>query len=158
MANIWAEYDKTIDKERLAKDIEEADKNGGRREVPYDTYEVVVKKLELIKSKKGNPMVVCRMKIVEGEYKNSLISMYQVVTQGLHFHVANDFMRALVSEVLEDKKPDIFWESYEQYNDVVLEVWEAIDNKFEYLVEYKASVKNPQYSDFVIKEVYVLED
>ena len=94
MANIWDEFDKAIDTEGLAKDVEEAAENGGRREVPHDTYEVAVTKLELVKSKKGDPMVTCWMKIVEGEYKNSLIFMNQVVTQGFQLHIANEFMRA----------------------------------------------------------------
>ena len=38
MANIWEEFDKSIDTEGLAKDVEEAAENGGRREVPHDTY------------------------------------------------------------------------------------------------------------------------
>ena len=93
MANIWDEFDKAIDTEGLAKDVEEAAENGGRREVPHDTYEVAVTKLELVKSKKGDPMVTCWMKILEGEYKGSLIFMNQVVTQGFQIHIANEFLR-----------------------------------------------------------------
>ena len=36
MANIWDEFDKAIDTEGLAKDVEEAAENGGRREVPHE--------------------------------------------------------------------------------------------------------------------------
>ena len=97
--NIWDEFDKNIDTEGLAKDVEEAAENGGRREVPHDTYEVAVTKLELVKSKKGDPMVTCWMKILEGEYKNSMIFMNQVVTQGFQIHIANEFMRAKISGV-----------------------------------------------------------
>lgn len=86
MANIWDDFDKAIDTEGLAKDVEEAAENGGRREVPHDTYEVAITKLELVKSKKGDPMVTCWMKILEGEYKGSLIFMNQVVTQGFQIH------------------------------------------------------------------------
>ena len=71
MANIWDEFDKAFDTEALAKDVEEAAENGGRCDVPHDTYEISVQKLELTKSKKGDPMVTCWMKIVEGEYKGS---------------------------------------------------------------------------------------
>lgn len=53
MANIWDEFDKAIDTEELAKDIEEAAENGGRRDVPHDTYEVAVTKLELVKPKRA---------------------------------------------------------------------------------------------------------
>lgn len=105
MANIWDEFDKAIDTEGLAKDVEDAAENGGRREVPHDTYEISVQKLELIKSKKGDPMLTCWMKILEGEYKGSLIFMNQVVTQGFQIHIANEFLRSFV---LKWQKPRIF--------------------------------------------------
>lgn len=61
--NIWDEFDKAFDVEGLANDVKEAEKNGGttRREVPHDTYEIAITKLELTKSKKGDPMVTCWM-------------------------------------------------------------------------------------------------
>ena len=101
MANIWDEFDKAFDTEALAKDVEEAAENGGRRDVPHDTYEISVQKLELTKSKKGDPMVTCWMKIVEGEYKGSLIFMNQVVTQGFQIHIVNEFVRSLISEMAD---------------------------------------------------------
>lgn len=61
--------------------------------------EVAINKLELTKSKKGDPMVTCWMKIVAGEYTNSLIFMNQVVTQGFQIHIVNEFLRALVEHI-----------------------------------------------------------
>lgn len=153
MANIWDEFDKAIDTEGLAKDVEEAAENGGRREVPHDTYEVAVTKLELVKSKKGDPMVTCWMKIVEGEYKNSLIFMNQVITQGFQLHIANEFMRALVAEMAEPI--DVQFKTYNQYGNMIMDIAEAIDNNFEYKVRY---YDNKGYNAFAIEEVYVLED
>ena len=155
MANIWDEFDKAIDTEGLAKDVEEAAENGGRREVPHDTYEVAVTKLELVKSKKGDPMVTCWMKIVEGEYKNSLIFMNQVVTQGFQIHIANEFLRSLISEVEDADKPDVIFKNYNQYNGMVMDVMELIDGNFEYLLDYGENSKG--FNTFEIKEVYVLE-
>ena len=155
MANIWDEFDKAIDTEGLAKDVEEAAENGGRREVPHDTYEVAVTKLELVKSKKGDPMVTCWMKIVEGEYKNSLIFMNQVVTQGFQIHIANEFLRSLISEVEDADKPDVIFKTYNQYNGMVMDVMELIDGNFEYLLDYGENSKG--FNTFEIKEVYVLE-
>ena len=102
MANIWDEFDKAIDTEGLAKDVADAAENGGRRDVPHDTYEIAVQKLELTKSKKGDPMVTCWMKIVEGEYKGSLIFMNQVVTQGFQIHIVNEFVRSLISDPMDE--------------------------------------------------------
>ena len=139
--NIWDEFDKNIDTEGLAKDVEEAAENGGRREVPHDTYEVAVTKLELVKSKKGDPMVTCWMKILD-----------QVVTQGFQIHIANEFMRALVAEMADPI--DITFKTYSQYGNMIMDVMEAIDNNFEYKVRYYDS---KGYNAFAIEEVYVLE-
>lgn len=153
MANIWDKFDKAIDTEGLAKDVAEVAENGGRREVPHDTYEVAINKLELIESKKGDPMVTCWMKIVEGEYKGSLIFMNQVVTQGFQIHIANEFLHALVAEM--DEPIDIQFKTYSQYGNMIMDIAEAIDNNFEYKVRY---YDNKGYNAFEIEEVYVLED
>lgn len=154
MANIWEEFDKAIDTEGLAKDVEEAADNGGRREVPHDTYEIAINKLDLVKSKKGDPMVTCWMKVVEGEYKGGLIFMNQVITQGFQIHIANEFVRSLVAE-MEDA-PEVKFTTYNQYGNLLMDVMEKIDNNFEYQLDYRENSKG--YNEFEIKEVYSLED
>lgn len=156
-ANIWDKFDKEIDTEGLAKDVEEAAANGGSnfKEVPHDTYEVEINKLELTTSKKGDPMLSCWMKILDGEYKGSLIFMNQVVTQGFQIHIANEFLRSLVSEVEDAEKPDVIFKTYNQYNGMVMDVMELIDGNFEYLLDYGENSNG--YNTFEIKEVYVLE-
>lgn len=153
--NIWDEFDKAVDTEALAKDVEEAAENGGRRDVPHGVYEVAVNKLELVKSKKGDPMLTCWMKILEGEYKGSLIFMNQVVTQGFQIHIANEFLRSLISECGEDA-PVVEFKTYKQYNGLILDIAEAIDNNFEYRLNYDEN--NKGYNTFEIEEVYVLDD
>ncbi len=153
MANIWEQFDKSIDTEGLAKDVEEAAENGGRREVPHDTYEVSIQKLELVQSKKGDPMVTCWMKILEGEYKGSLIFMNQVITQGFQIHIVNEFLRSLVAEMSEPI--DVHFHTYSQYGNMLMDVAEAIDNNFEYKVNY---YDQKGYNAFKIEEVYILED
>lgn len=152
--NIWDEFDKTFDVEGLANDVKEAEKNGGttRREVPHDTYEIAITKLELTKSKKGDPMVTCWMKIVEGAYKGSLIFMNQVVTQDFQFHIVNEFVRSLVSEC--DDAPDIHFKTFNQYGNMLMDVMELIDGNYEYKLNYGENSKG--YNTFVIKEVYLL--
>lgn len=154
MANIWEEFDKSIDTEGLAKDVEEAAENGGSyKEVPHDTYEVAINKLELTKSSKGDPMVTCWMKIVAGDYTNSLIFMNQVITQGFQIHIVNEFLRALVEEM--DEPIEIEFKTYNQYGNLIMDVMEAIDNNFEYRVKYG---ERKGYNTFEIEEVYPLED
>lgn len=151
---IWDEFDKAIDTEGLQNDVKDAAENGGtRREVPHDTYEVKIDKLELIKSKKGDPMVTCWMKILEGKYKNSLIFMNQVITQGFQIHIVNEFLRDLVADM--DNPINIEFKTYRQYGGLLMDVMEAIDGNFEYSVDYG---ENKGFNTFKIEEVYILED
>ena len=80
----FSKFDQAMDLEGLASDIQKVEENGGGdyKEVPYGTYEVKITKLELTESKKHDPMVTAWFKILNGEYKNSLLFMNQVVTQG----------------------------------------------------------------------------
>lgn len=156
MANIWDEFDKAFDTEALAKDVEEVAKSGGQyKEVPFDTYEVAITKLEFGKSKSsGNPMLIGWMKILEGEYKGSLIFMYQPLHTALGVHKACTFLRALVAETTEPI--DVQFKTFSQFKDVIMNVHEAIDNNYEYSVKYSEDSKG--FKQFEIKEVYVLED
>ena len=130
MSSIWDKFDKDIDTAGLAKDVQEAAENSGNyREVPFDTYEVAIDKLELVESKKGDPMVTCWMKILEGEYKNSLIFMNQVVTQGFQIHIANEFLRSLLTEA--ENAPDVEFKTYKQYGNLIMDIHEAINDNFE---------------------------
>ena len=142
--NIWDKFDREIDTEGLAKDVEEAAANGGGnfKEVPHDTYEVEINKLEMTTSKKGDPMLSCWMKILDGESKGQI-------------HIANEFLRSLISEVDDAEKPDVTFKTYNQYNGMVMDVMELIDGNFEYLLDYGENSKG--YNTFEIKEVYVLE-
>lgn len=152
MGNIWEEFDKTINTEQLAKEVKEAGASSGWREVPHDTYEVAIDKLELVKSRKGDPMVTCWMKIVAGEYKGSRIFMNQVVNQPFQIHIANEFLETLVSEMQDPI--EIEFTSYKQYNEMIMDIMEAIDGNFEYKVRY---YDNKGYNAFEIEEVYILE-
>lgn len=153
MAINFEKFDKSIDLEGLKNDIGAASNggNGEFKEVPHDDYIVEITKLELSVSKKGDPMFVCWMKILEGEYEGSLIFMNQVVTQGFQIHIVNKFLRAL-TEDLDDI--DITFESYSQYNSLILDVAEKIFDEREYLVKYG---ENKGFNTFDIKEYYDAE-
>lgn len=144
----FSKFDKSTDLEGLKHDIQEASANGGNgdfKEIPLGNYEVKIKKLELVVSKKGNPMISCWMQILEGNYKNQLLFMNQVVTQGFQLAIARSFLRSLESGV------DIVFESYSQFAQLLMDVAEAIDGKREYAVKYDE--KNG-FNTFKIVEVY----
>lgn len=149
MAIDFSKFDKKVDLEGLKNDIKEAENNGGDyKEVPHGNYEVKIQKLELGESKKSDPMFICWMKILSGDFANSLIFMNQVVTQGFQIHIVDDFLRSLDSGI------EIEFESYGQYADMIMDVAEAIDGNLEYAVEYG---ENKGFNTFKITDVFDVE-
>lgn len=149
--NIWEQFDKAIDVEGLQMDIKEAAENGLTfKEVPHGQYEVKIEKLELIASKAGDPMVTVWFKIVDGEYEGSMIFMNQVITRGFQIHLMNEFLRSLESGI------EIEFKNYSQYGQLLMDVHEAIDGKYEYALVYGQN--NKGFNTFEIVEVYELED
>ena len=149
MAIDFSKFDKKVDLEGLKNDIKEAENNSGDfKEVPLGNYEVKIQKLELGESKKNDPMFICWMKILSGDYKGSLIFMNQVVTQGFQIHIVDDFLRSLDSGI------EIGFESYGQYADMIMDVAEAIDGNLEYAVEYG---ENKGFNTFKITDVFEVE-
>lgn len=145
----FSKFDEKVDLDGLRNDIAEAESNSGDfKEVPHGNYEVKIQKLELGESKKGDPMFICWMKILSGDYANSLIFMNQVVTQGFQIHIVDDFLRSLDSGI------EIGFESYAQYADMIMDVAEAINGNLEYAVEYG---ENKGFNTFKITDVFEVE-
>lgn len=146
----FSKFDKQVDLEGLKNDIKEAETNSGDfKEVPHGNYEIKIQKLELGQSKKGDPMFTCWMKILEGDFKNSLLFMNQVVTQGFQIHIVDDFLRSLGTDV------EVGFESYSQYAEMIMDVAEAIDSDgLEYAVEYG---ENKGFNTFKITDVFEAE-
>ena len=144
--NIFDKWDSEIDTKGLADDVKSASENKQEfKEVPHGTYEVKVDKMEIKSTQKGDPMASIWFKIVNGEYKNQRLFMNQVITQGFQIHIVNEFLRSLESEL------DIEFVNYKQYNDLLLDVLEAIDGKLEYALEYG---ENKGFDTFKVKEVF----
>lgn len=146
--NIWEEFDEKIDVEGLAKDAKEAAENGGGnfKEVPLGTYEVEVNKMELTKSKKGDPMLTIWFKILTGEYKGSLIFYNQVISQGFGIHNANEMLRSLDSGV------EIEFVSFKKYHEMLLDIVESITDNLEYALKYDKNSKG--YNTYEIVDVF----
>lgn len=150
--NIWDKFDQTIDTAGLAEDVKTAAESGGSyKEVPFGEYEVAIDKLELTASKAGDPMVSVWFKIVsEGEYKGSRIFMNQVVKQGFQIHIVNEFLRSLDSGI------DITFDTYKQYGNLLMDVFEAVNGNLEFALKYSEG-KNG-FARYEITEVFELED
>lgn len=147
MAIDFSKFDKKVDLEGLKKDIEDSS-NNDYREVPHGNYEVSIAKLEMTESKKGDPMVSVWFKILNGEYKNSLLFMNQVITQGFQIHIVDEFLRSLDTDV------DIVFESYSQFAELLLDVFEAVDGNLEYGLKYS---ENKGFNTFEITDVFETE-
>ncbi|APC78580.1 TPA: DUF669 domain-containing protein [Clostridium botulinum] len=149
MANIWDKFDKNIDVKGLKADAKEAaNNNSDFKEVPHGEYEVEVNKLELRESKKGDPMLSIWFKILTGEYKGSLIFYNQVLSSGFGLHKANEMLRSLDSEI------EVEFESFSKYNNMLMDMAEAIDGKLEYQLSYTANKKNNKFSEYEIKDIF----
>ena len=145
--NIWEEFDNKVNVEGLQKDIKDAEENGGtRKEVPHGNYEVKINKMELKKSKNGDPMLSIWFKVLAGEYANCLVFMNQLVVQGIQIHIANEFLRSLDSGV------DVEFKSYRQYAELIEEILNSINaQKLEYELKFE---DNKGYNKFTIANVF----
>lgn len=154
MANIWDKFDKAIDTAGLVEDVKDAAENGGGnfKEVPHGEYEVEVNKLELGESKKGDPMVILWFKILEGDYKGSMIFMYQVVNQGFQIHIVNEILRAMIEKSPMDV---VEFKNYNQYGNLLMDIFETIDGNFEFQLDYAKGKKD--FSTYTINDVFELE-
>ena len=151
MANIWDKFDEAIDTKGLQEDVKEAAENGtgSFKEVPHGEYEVEVNKMELIASKKGDPMVTIWFKVVSGEYKGSLIFFNQVITQGFQIHIVNELLRSMNTGL------DIEFKTYKQYGNLLMDVMEEIDGQLEFALKYGEGKKG--FSTYEITDVFEVE-
>lgn len=153
----FEKFDEMVDLEGLKADIAAASDggNGGeRKEVPHGMYEVAIEKLELTTTKSsGKPMVTCWFRVLsDGEFNNQMIFMNQVVSQGFQIHLANEFLRSIADA---PDAPKITFESFTQYAQLIMDVAEYIDGKFEYALRYGQTPKG--YDTFEIEEIFELE-
>lgn len=146
--NIFEKWNNSVDMEGLKNDINEADQgNRDFDEVPKGTYEVKINKMELKESSKGQPMLSIWFKILEGDYKNQMIFMNQVINQGFQISIAKRFLMSL--DAVDES--EVTFEDYSQFNQLILDVFEGA-GELEYLLEYGQN-KNG-FNTFKIMEVY----
>lgn len=143
MSNIWEKFDKEIDKD-IQKQIEEAE-NSEFAEAPLGDYEVKVDNMELKISKSGNPMVSIWFKIVAGEFKNNLLFMNQVINMPFQIGIANKILRALAPNM------EVEFQTYTQYANLIMDIYEEIDGKFEYAIKYG---EKKGFSTFEILDIF----
>lgn len=146
----WDKFDSNVDVEGINKDLQNNKENFGEfKEVPLGEYEVRVNKMELTTSKKGDPMLAIRFKILDGPFKNSLVFYNQVLTLGFQIHMANEMLRSFDTGI---EIPSGF-KGYSALNELILDVSEEIDaQSLEYALKYDENKKG--YKTFKIMEVF----
>lgn len=149
MAIDYSKFDKAVDLDGLKNDVKSAEENNQEyAEVPHGQYEVKVGKMELTESKKGDPMVSIWFKILAGEHKGQNIFMNQVVTKGFQIHIVDEILRAMDTDIA------IQFESYSQYAKLLADVYEAVDGKLEFGLDYG---ENKGFNTFKITDVFDAE-
>ncbi|MBC2196292.1 DUF669 domain-containing protein [Listeria booriae] len=151
----WAKMDKEFNWDGVKEKVKEAQEGSGDfPEIPDDTYEVEVEKLDFVTSKKGDPMVSIWFKILEGEYKGSRIFYNKVIQPqndkafGFQVHQNNEMLRSLCGW----DEDEVEFENLSQYNDLILDIAEEIDEEeLNYILE-KGTNKGG-YDTFKIIEI-----
>lgn len=147
MAINFDELDKAIGIDDIINEEGEGS-TGDFPEIPHGTYDVAVTKMEIGVAKSGNPKAVIWFKILAGEFKGSIIFMNQVLTMNFHFGILNKILRDLESG-LDDRIKKM---KLKEYNELMMDILEAIDGKLEYGLKYGEDKKG--YQTYEITDVY----
>ncbi len=148
MNEMFAKFNEMIDVKGLKKDVETAASNDGEFvEVPYGDYEVKVTKIEIgetgEKSKTpGMPMLKVWFDILAGEFKGQKIFYNQLLTSGFGIHKANELLNSFESGIT------VHFENFIQYNELLGEVFTAVNDVAEYQLAYGQN--NKGYSTYTI--------
>lgn len=148
-------FDKKVDIEGLKNDVKEAEKNTPSTdypEIPKGKYEVKFENIEMRATKKdGRPMLSVQARILEGDFKKKCIFMNRVL-----FGTKNDanminsavgWLKKLGTDI------EIEFEGYTHFAELVMDVAEAVEGGFEYLIEYDPDA----FNTITIKEVFEVE-
>ncbi len=154
--SIFDKYTNKIDAAELAASQNEIQSNAGGGdypEVPLGTYEVSVEKLECKVSSKGNPMVSIWFKILQGDFENFMIFYNGVFYEDWMRHRVVKMLSALLDDPSHEAEINLILKSNDvsTINDFCMDVHEAIDGKFEYLLDYG---QKKGFNTYSIKEVY----
>lgn len=148
MAIDFKKFNQQFPADKMKQELKEAKENSGSS-LPDGEYTCKLDKMELGESSKHQLMIKAQFRIVKGDHKKQCIFKNCVLTgtknDGFMLHKANEFLDSLDSDV------DVVFEDWEQYNDLVLDIAEAIqDDELTYVVKL---TKNGQYQDFEIVDI-----
>lgn len=158
MNNIFDKFASKIDAAELAASQKEINANAGGtgnyEEVPVGKYEVKVEKMECKMSSKNNPMVSIWFRILQGKYDKSMIFYNAVFYDDWMRHRVVKFLSSLLDDSTHEAEINLILKSndVDTINDFCMDIHEAIDGQFEYLLDYGVDKKG--YNTYTITEVY----
>lgn len=146
--SIYEMFNKKVDVNGLKEDVKEVEENGGSfKEVPHGKYEVEINKMELKETKKGDPMLSIWLKIIDGDFKDSLLFYNQVLTNGYGIHNACEFIRSM------ELDKEITFDDFVQFGTMIEDIYKNdICDKLEFVIEYGQTKKG--YDFYTINEVF----
>ena len=132
MAIDFKKFNEQFPADKMKKELKEAKENSGST-LPDGEYTCKLEKMELGESSKQQLMIKAQFRIIKGEHKKQCIFKNCVLTgtknDGFMLHKANEFLESLDSGV------DVTFEDWEQYNDLILDIAEAVqDDGLTYVV------------------------
>ena len=148
MAFDFSKFNAAFPADKMKKDIATAKENSSNT-LPDGEYTVKLEKMELGESSKGAAMIKAQFRITKGEHKKECIFVNRVLTgtknDGFMMIKANEFLDSL------DSGETVSFEDWEQYNELILDIAEAVqDDNLQYVVQL---TKNGQYQDFEIIDI-----
>lgn len=147
MAIDFKKFNEKFPADKMKQDMKEAAEN--TNSLPDGEYTVKLDKMELGESSKGGLMIKAQFRVLKGEHKKKCIFKNCVLTG-----TKNDgFMMVKAKEFLEslDSGEEIVFEDWEQFNDLVLDVAEAIqEDELQYVVELTTDGK---YQNFEVVDI-----
>ena len=150
MAIDFKKFNKQFPADKVKKDMQEAQENGGGSKLPDGEYMCKLDKMELGESKKGALMIRAQFRITEGEHKKQCIFKNQVLTG-----TKNDgFMMVKAKEFLEslDSGEEIVFEDWEQFNDLILDIAEIVqedDLRYLIILDTDGEYQNADIADVI---------
>lgn len=132
MAIDFKKFNEQFPADKMKADMKEAKENSNIN-LPDGEYTAKLEKMELGESKGGALMIKAQFRITEGDHKKQCIFKNQVLTgtknDGFMMIKANEFLESLDSGI------SVVFEDWEQYNDLILDIAEAVqEDKLTYLI------------------------
>ena len=129
----FKKFNQQFPADKMKQDLKEAKENGGSN-LPDGEYTCKLEKMELGESSKQQLMIKAMFRIVKGDHKKQCIFKNCVLTgtknDGFMMVKANEFLDSLDSGV------GVGFESWEQYNDLILDIAEAVqEDGLQYVIK-----------------------